>query len=127
MIRKMLLAALAAALVTSAAAQAATPSFVVFFPEWSGALDDAAQAVLHQAAAIAAHDPSKRLTVTGYADNKGSQAANQDLSQLRAQVVVDALLADGVTQAQISTGPSGQLPASGVIGRRVEIVVTSGH
>jgi peptidoglycan-associated lipoprotein len=98
------------------------PAYVVFFPEWSAALDDAAHAVLAQAAG-AARGSDARLVITGYADHKGSKQADLDLSQLRAQVVQDALLADGIPAARTRLVAAGAQSGTGVADRRVEIVI----
>ncbi len=130
MVRKFAFGVISAALLSGAGysgpARAQTPSYIVFFPEWSGAIDHAALKTINDAA-TAAKAPGARVTVTGHADNKGSQAANEDLSRLRAQVVMDALVADGVPSAQISAGAGGQLATVGVIDRRVEIAVSNGR
>ena len=119
-------AAMLAGLALAGSAHAQTPSYIVFFPEWSGAIDHAALETIGHAAE-AAKAPGARVTVVGHADNKGTQMANDDLSQLRAQLVMDALVADGVPAAQISAGKGGQLATAGLIDRRVEITVTKGR
>ena len=79
-------------------AYAAAPArnFVVFFREWSAALDASAQHVIARAAAWSKAHPDAALTVSGAADRTGSGKANHLLSELRAQVVTDRLAADGV-------------------------------
>lgn len=72
------------------------PNFVVFFQEWSAGFDDAAQHVIADAADWAKTHPRSRVQVTGFADTTGSRKANQLLTELRAQVVLDQLAADGV-------------------------------
>ena len=97
------------------------PVTVVFFVEWSGALDDAAAGIVRQAAEAALKQPGKRLVVTGYADRKGGKQADLYLSELRAQMVTDTLVADGVPLNRIRMVAAGAMPVTGVIGRRVEI------
>ncbi len=99
------------------------PVIVVFFVEWSGALDDAAQGIIKQAAGAALQQPGKRILVTGYADRKGGKQADIYLSQLRAQMVTDTLVADGVPASRIRQAAAGAMPVTGVIGRRVEITL----
>jgi outer membrane protein OmpA-like peptidoglycan-associated protein len=84
-------------------AQAAAParSFVVFFQEWSAAIDPSAQSVIASAAAWAKAHPGDQVTVTGAADRTGSGKANRLLSDLRAQVVTDQLAADAVPEARV--------------------------
>lgn len=99
------------------------PAFVVFFPRWSGDLDDAANGVIRQAAAAAKQNPSAHVVVNGYADSEGSAAANEDLSRLRAQRVVDGLVADGVSADRITQNGKGEQPVRGLVSRRAVIRV----
>ncbi len=92
----------------SAQAQPA-PSYVVFFQEWSAALDNPALGVIGQAADFAKAHPAMRVQVTGFADATGSQKANILLSELRAQVVVDQLTSDGVGPQRISDVGAGSV------------------
>jgi outer membrane protein OmpA-like peptidoglycan-associated protein len=98
-------------------------TYVVYFQEWSAALDDSAQAVITKAATWAKTHPDTTVQVVGSADPTGSRAANILLSELRAQVVVDQLGGDGVdTQriAQTGTG-SVQFALTSQESRRVTI------
>ena len=73
------------------AADAPSQKFVVFFQEWSAALDDPAQSVITQAAEWVKTHPGNVAHVNGFADPTGSKRANALLSDLRAQMVVDQL------------------------------------
>ena len=95
-----LVAALLAAGATSVAA-ATLPHIVVFFSSWSAKLDDAAMQSIQTAADWAKQHPQESLVVIGYASTVGGNQANQDLSRLRAQIVSDTLVADGVAAARI--------------------------
>jgi outer membrane protein OmpA-like peptidoglycan-associated protein len=66
------------------------------------------------------------VVVTGYASTIGSAEANTLLSRLRARVVVDALVADGVAADRISLGAVGatSFALDPVQSRRVEIALT---
>ncbi len=72
-----------------------------------------------------------RIKVEGHTDNQGDPAANQALSQRRAQAVADALLAAGVSASRVQVEGLGQSRPLGDNGsaegrarnRRVEIVV----
>lgn len=86
---------------------------VVFFTTWSAGLDAPALAVVAGAARAALAQPAAKVTVTGSTDPDGSAAANDLLSRLRAQVVKDALVADGVPAARIATRGVGIVPYSG--------------
>jgi outer membrane protein OmpA-like peptidoglycan-associated protein len=105
------------------AADAPSQKFVVFFQEWSAALDDSAQAVITQAAEWAKSHPGNVAHVNGFADPTGSKQANILLSDLRAQVVVDQLLNDGVDPARIRQRGHGsvQFSLTSQESRRVEI------
>ena len=120
-------ALLSASFAAVPAAAQSTPVMLVFFPLWSGALDDAAKAVIDQAATAAKQQPNAHVTVTGYADTRGSSAADQDLSQLRAQRVVDQLEAAGIPAAQLELVAKGAQPDPGVASRRVEIAISAGQ
>jgi outer membrane protein OmpA-like peptidoglycan-associated protein len=100
-------------------ARAQPPVEVVFFSTWSGDLDESAQAVIARAAQTAKAHPAVHLTVTGY-------AADKLLSQLRAQRVIDTLMADGVPGDQLDLVAHGATPATDVSGRRVEITFAGG-
>jgi outer membrane protein OmpA-like peptidoglycan-associated protein len=120
---RMLLASAAVCLLTLPAA-AQRPPILVFFPEWSAQFDDTAQAIVDSAASLAKQSPDSKITVTGYADPKGSPQADIYLSQVRAQRVIDRLLADGVDVSRITMDAAGRQLTPGVASRRVEIVLT---
>jgi outer membrane protein OmpA-like peptidoglycan-associated protein len=63
--------------------------------------------------------------VIGFADTVGSAQANIDVSRLRAQVVADALTANGIDAGRIQRAARGatQFELSAQESRRVEIVV----
>jgi outer membrane protein OmpA-like peptidoglycan-associated protein len=120
-----LYAAAAMTLIALPAAQRASaqpPVLVVFFPDWSGAIDNAANRVIGQAADLAKSSRGT-ITVTGYADSTGSSRANVYLTQLRAQRVIDALETDGVPAARLKLVAAGKQAELGVASRRVEIAI----
>jgi outer membrane protein OmpA-like peptidoglycan-associated protein len=101
--------------------------FVVFFQEWSAALDDSAQSAVSGAAKWAQEHPNQNVTVSGYADPEGSQQANVAMSRARAQVVTDQLVRDGVNRQRIRVtahGPT-DFTLSSIESRRVEIAIGS--
>jgi outer membrane protein OmpA-like peptidoglycan-associated protein len=109
-------------------AQAADPpgrKFVVFFQEWSVAIDDAAAAVIMEASHLALEHPRATVQVTGFADPEGGRKSNLLLSELRAQRVVDHLLAGGVPAGQIRQIGKGSVKfaISALESRRVEILI----
>lgn len=101
------LLALAMMLCLSAPVSAQTPaastdrSFVVFFVEWSAALDMSAASVISAAATAAKANPTEPVVVTGTADPIGSARANSLISALRAEQVANALIAAGVASTRI--------------------------
>ncbi len=103
----------------------ASQRLVVFFQEWSAALDDNALATISTAAQWAKEHPGELVKVTGYADPTGSQQANVDMSRARAQVVLDQLMRDGVPRGRIVTAARGptDFTVSSQESRRVEIAV----
>jgi outer membrane protein OmpA-like peptidoglycan-associated protein len=107
------------------AADSPSQRFVVFFQDWSAALDDSAQAVISNAAEWVKSHPGNIAHVNGFADPTGSRKANALLSDLRAQMVVDQLLSDGVSERRIHQRGHGsvQFALSSQESRRVEISV----
>jgi outer membrane protein OmpA-like peptidoglycan-associated protein len=115
--------AMSAAVTTAGHAQ--TPAFVVFFQEWSAAVDGPAQDVVTKAAQWIKGHPGQPARVIGYCDPTGTRAANILLSELRAQVVSDALVSAGVSPERISKIGRGsvQFAGSSLESRRVEVRV----
>jgi outer membrane protein OmpA-like peptidoglycan-associated protein len=112
------------AVATSAhAADAPAQRFVVYFQEWSAALDDSAQSVIGQAAEWVKSHPGNVAHVNGFADPTGSKRANELLSDLRAQMVVDQLQIDGVDPNRVRQRGRGsvQFALTSQESRRVEI------
>ena len=70
--------------------------YVVFFRGSSAQMEDAAEAVLVGAANWAKKHPDMPVAIASYADPYGSEKANTDFTRLRAQVVIDGLVANGV-------------------------------
>lgn len=99
--------------------------FVVFFEEWSAGIDDIARGVILDAAHHALTVPRVSVQVTGFADPTGSRRANELLSQLRAQRVLDVLRDNGIAQARITTAGKGPtaFALSPQESRRVEIFI----
>lgn len=116
---------LASAHAADPSAPAASPRLVVFFQEWSAALDDAALAVISKAADAAKAQKASLVRVNGFADPTGSRRANELLSELRMQVVIDQLQTDGVTPSHILGRGHGsvQFALTSQESRRVEISV----
>ena len=107
------------------AADPPAQKFVVFFQEWSAAMDDNALAVITHAADWVKAHPGNVAHVNGFADPTGSKAANILMSDLRAQVVVDQLVSDGVNPRMVKQRGHGsvQFALTSQESRRVEISI----
>jgi outer membrane protein OmpA-like peptidoglycan-associated protein len=116
---------LIAATATPRAADPPTQRFVVFFQEWSAALDDSAQSVISQAADYAKSHPGYVARVNGFASTVGSRQANILLADLRAQIVADQMVSDGLAAGRIRQRGRGPVPfaLTAQESRRVEISV----
>jgi OOP family OmpA-OmpF porin len=64
--------------------------------------------VLDEIAAALKADPQLRVTIEGHADSTGEQAYNQDLSQRRAEAVVEYLAGQGVDASRLSAKGYGE-------------------
>ena len=108
-------------------ARAQQTSFVIFFQQWSAAIDGPAQDVIANAAEWAKSHANKRIRVIGFADPTGSRQANILLSELRAQVVADGLVGAGVGASHIQQIGRGSVrfAATALESRRVEIRVNN--
>lgn len=77
-------------------------------------------------------NPQRRATIEGYTDSVGAASANHDLSQRRADAVMNELVGQGVAADHLSTRAHGEAnptadngtPAGRQMNRRVEIVFT---
>lgn len=127
LLRRHFLAAGLAALPLLAAlpAQAGGPRAIVYFTNWSAALDDTARSVIAAAAANITAAKAARVDVVGYADSDGSPKANMFLTEARAQQVIDALAAAGVDPHRLHLVARGRQDEAGIGSRRVEIVIKS--
>ena len=99
--------------------------FPIFFTSWSADLDPEAIGLIKQAADWATAHPNAPVLVSGFADPEGSPQANKDISRLRAQVVADQLVKDGIASGRISQTAFGTVAYSldSMESRRVEIVI----
>ena len=110
-------------LVRAHAADAPAPRFVVFFQEWSAALDQSALTVIQHVSDYARAHDGVMVHVNAFADPTGSRKANELLTDLRAQVVMDQLHADGVSDSHVIGRGHGsvQFALTSQESRRVEI------
>lgn len=105
----------------------------ILFATGKSALSADAQAVLSKVAYNLKQFPDTDVTVVGYTDNTGSEARNNELSQERAQAVVDYLASHGVAASRLKAVGRGwndpiasnQTAAGRAQNRRVEIFITA--
>jgi len=100
----------------------------IFFEPWSAALGAPAQLALTQAADRIKANPRVPVLVVGFADPRGSREANTILSRLRARLVADTLIEQGVPAARIRILYRGPTPGfESLESRRVEVRVDRGQ
>jgi outer membrane protein OmpA-like peptidoglycan-associated protein len=75
----------------------------VLFDSGSSTLKAGAYQEINRVAQVLTQYPETRIQVAGHTDSDGSEAFNQDLSVRRAEAVRNALVAQGVSAARIST------------------------
>ncbi|MEJ3653805.1 OmpA family protein [Actinomycetes bacterium KLBMP 9759] len=116
----------AATLLTAAIGEAVTAAPITFAPDSDELTGDPA-ATVRRVAELLVAEPAARIAVDGFvADTPGSPETAVDLSQRRAAVVADTLVAGGVDRARITAtgrGAANQLD-SAAASRRVEISVS---
>jgi outer membrane protein OmpA-like peptidoglycan-associated protein len=121
-----IIASAAALLAAATVARAADQQHaVVYFSSWSALIDQPAHDAIATIAAAARQSPADRIALTGYASTVGSTAANTLLAQLRAQMVLDELVADGVAPDRITQRALGatNFVLDPIESRRVEITL----
>ena len=101
--------------------------FVVYFDPSSAGLMDSAKVVVAAAADWATKHPDMPVVVAVYADPYGSKQANDDFTRLRAKVVIDALVGDGLPAARIQQRDVGSVnfQTDSHESRRAEITIGS--
>ena len=88
--------------------ETAPVSYMAFFDLGSTTLSEQAKTTISQAAQVYKTRANAKIAVTGYAATVGAPALNMQLSQRRANVVKDGLVAAGVPAAAITTTASGE-------------------
>ena len=95
--------------------------YVIYYEGQSTTLDPAATATIARAARFALQK-SLAVVVAGFADDPGAPEANQIQSRIRAQLVADALLHDGIARDRIELTPRRALGGDPAVeSRRVDI------
>lgn len=103
----------------------------ILFDVDSDVLQPNLQADLRTLASHLDQYPNSIITVEGHTDNTGSAAYNQDLSQRRAQSVVNTLIANGVSPSRlVAVGKGENEPVADNLteegrhqNRRVEVII----
>jgi len=103
----------------------------IVFASSSAKLPDSAAPLIASFAQIAATCPAARLEITGHTDASGREAANQTLSEQRAEAVATALAKAGVDAARLSAKGFGaarpiaanDTDANKARNRRIEVIV----
>ncbi len=106
-------------------------SFTVYFGYKTSTITPQAVELIEQAAARALADDIYDVVVVGHTDTVGPEASNYALSEQRARVVRDALIANGVPADRIRTEARGETDPAKPTGddvreplnRRVEVVI----
>ena len=101
--------------------------YVIFFRGSSALLDDQAKEVLMNAGDWAKQHPTMPVLVASYADPYGSEATNVAFTRLRAQAVIDGLIANGVEASRIQRQDVGpvKFTSEPLESRRVVITIGS--
>lgn len=80
----------------------------IHFDTGKAAIQPDSESTLKQVVALLQQNPDLKLQVEGHTDNQGSAAANQALSEKRAQAVVAWLVAQGIPANRLSAQGFGQ-------------------
>lgn len=100
----------------------------IFFEPNSAAIGGDAMDGLKELATLAKGNPRTRILVVGHAAPRGTSEANQLLSRLRARVVKDALVAEGIPASRLRVIARGSADATDTVAsRRVDVRVDDGR
>ncbi|WP_025761907.1 OmpA family protein [Dyadobacter tibetensis] len=75
----------------------------IFFKTGSYEIDEKSKVELNRLAEFLKHNPDLRIEVAGYTDNTGTDAANLELSRLRAKTVTEFLIKYGISPERLLT------------------------
>lgn len=82
--------------------------YVLYFEENSVELTPDSDALMPELAAVVAASKKKRIVITGHADRFGSEARNNVIAFHRSLEIRDALIAKGVSSAQVAPDERGE-------------------
>jgi OOP family OmpA-OmpF porin len=94
--------------VAAAAPEMAGAWYQVFFDTDKADLSPRGQLIVSKVAEVVTNNDNVRVTVIGRTDRAGTATANMALSERRAELVRDALIAAGVPSARIDTSWLGE-------------------
>jgi OOP family OmpA-OmpF porin len=94
--------------VAAAAPEMAGAWYQVFFDTDKADLSPRGQLIVSKVAEVVTKNDNVRVTVIGRTDRAGTATANMALSERRAELVRDALIAAGVPSARIDTSWLGE-------------------
>lgn len=80
----------------------------VLFDSGSATLKPGASQEINRVSQVLTQYPETRIMVAGHTDSDGSEAFNQELSVRRAEAVRNALIAQGVSAARVTTAGFGE-------------------
>ena len=100
------------------------------YPPGGTQLDAEAQATLQELVPAILYNPAVQIAICGYTDDAGDSQSNFELSQQRAQVVKDFLVAEGIPASQLVATGQGEsrpiapndTPEGRALNRRIELV-----
>lgn len=103
------------------------PDYAVFFAQWSAMIDEDAATVINSAAGWALQNARAPVLLAEYLDPEGP-APVADLSRLRAQLIEERLVQQGVARERIgrSRRAVSEVPGMGAESQRIDIVVRAG-
>ena len=87
---------------------AMSASFIVYFDHDSSALTKEGKTIVNLASGVGMGAYASRAVLVGRTDSSGASAYNMALSQKRAQVVADAMLAKGFPAAEVRSSHAGE-------------------
>jgi outer membrane protein OmpA-like peptidoglycan-associated protein len=113
---------LIAELKESPSKSALEPDFFIFNKN-SFAINQVQKARLNKTVVLLAKNPSKKVLITGFADQTGSSEYNVWISQQRANAVKDYLMSMGIDESRIISTYLGDTQSTtiGPADRRVEV------
>jgi hypothetical protein len=101
------------------------PDHAVFFAQWSVLLDQDALAVIRAAAVVAIQNPEQVVQIAEYLDEDTPRSI-RDLSRLRATLVEEALVEEGIATTRMKRilRSTADVPGMSKESQRVDVIVS---